>query len=67
MQVPHSADQQLMISRAVSMLLTSQGVSYTTMKNYLCKWPNGDVVLVSARDRQEVRLVSAHPLPHVPV
>jgi hypothetical protein len=27
------------------------------MKNYICKWPNGDVVLVSARNRQEVRLI----------
>eukprot|EP00775_Hariotina_reticulata_P008054 gene8054-8249_t len=25
------------------------------MRNYICKWPNGDVVLISARDKQEVR------------
>ncbi|WIA42742.1 hypothetical protein OEZ86_008685 [Tetradesmus obliquus] len=25
------------------------------MRNYLCKWPNGDVVLVGAADKQQVR------------
>lgn len=29
------------------------------MKNYICKWPNDDVVFITARDKQQVREVSA--------
>jgi hypothetical protein len=29
------------------------------MKTYVCRWPNHDLALICARNRQEARLVSA--------
>lgn len=37
-------------------------IQSSVMRNYLCKWPKGDVVLVGAADKQQVREVNQSEL-----